>query len=195
MIFVIAFTTFFFFFSTCASEIDTFNIPQYKICNRQLKKCLSLIEIEQRNKLHQKIGLVVVSHAEGSEEYLLVGCHTVSWLQFYGLSYEVMDNDCVGCSYLNNSICLFFGNEVSKYLSDSIGTVCVADEKQTFKSLLGSEADNKEWRDEFYQNNIIVDPPYWFFKKRKKKFVRIYDDEYDYTPVTPFLQYRKQSDN
>ena len=165
-----------------AIEIDTFNILQYKIKNHQLKKCLSDIAEEESGKLYQQVGLVVVNYTQGEEEYLMVGCYLLSWLQFYSLLWEVRDNDFIGCSYLNNTICFLFGNEMKQYLSDTIGVVSLVDRNDFFKPLLGSEADFQEWKEEFFRGELHADPPVWIFRKQKRKFVRIYDKEYDYTP-------------
>lgn len=168
---------------TYAIEIDTFNIPQYKILNHQLKKCLTQIAIEEGDKLHQNVGLVVVNYSQDNQEYILVGCHTEIWLQFYKMLYEVMDNDFVGCSYLTDTPCFLFGKEITKYLSDSIGMACLVDSNRFFKPLLGNEADFSSWFYDYSQNDIHVDPPVWIFKRQKRKFVRIFDEDYNYTSL------------
>lgn len=174
-----------------AIEIDTFNILQYKIKNHQLKKCLSDIAEEESGKLYQQVGLVVVDFSQGEKEYLMVGCYTLSWLQFYSLLYEVKDNDFVGCSYLNNSICFLFGNEMKQYLSDTIGMVSLVDRNSFFKPLLGSEADFQEWKEHFFQGELLVDPPVWIFKKQKRKFILIDNNDYYYFSTAPHIRSQK----
>lgn len=175
-------------FSLYATEIDTFNIRQYKIKNHQLEQCLSKVAKEERKKHYGQIGLIVTYIHQEEEEYVLVGCHTLAWLRFYSMLYEVRDNDFVGCSYLKNGVCLIFGEEIKQYLYDSIGTVCLIDSNNYFKPLLGDEEDFNEWFDGYCQGDLYVDPPVWIFKKQKNKFVRISNSEFHYTPRHPHLQ-------
>ena len=179
-------------FSVYATEIDTFNIRQYKIKKHQLEQCLSKIVKEENNKHYRQVGLVVTYIHQDNEEYVLVGCHTLAWLKFYSMLYEVRDNDFVGCSYLKNGVCFFFGNEIKQYLSDSIGMVCLVDSNNYFKPLLGNEVDFKEWFDGYCQGDLYVDPPIWIFKKQKNKFVLISDSEFHYTPKYPYLRSREK---
>lgn len=181
-------------FTSCAMEIDTFKILQYRIKNHQLKKCLSDIAEEESSKLYQQVGLVVVNYSQGAEEYLMVGCYLLSWLQFYSLLWEVKDNDFIGCSYLNNGICFLFGNEMKQYLSDTIGMVSLVDRNNFFKPLLGSETDFQEWKKQFFQGELHVDPPVWIFRKQKRKFVLIDNNDYDYNPTAPYLHPRKTNE-
>lgn len=179
-------------FTSYAIEIDTFNIPQYRIKNHQLKKCLSKVAEEESGKLYQQVGLVVTNYSQGNEEYLLIGCYALSWLQFYSLLHEVKDNEFVGCTYLNNSICFLFGNEMKQYLSDTIGMVSLVDRNSFYKPLLGSEADFQEWKEHFFQGELLVDPPVWIFKKQRRKFVLIDNNDYSYAPTTPYLRSQKK---
>ena len=179
-------------FTSYAIEIDTFNIPQYRIKNQQQKKCLSKVAEEESGKLYQQVGLVVTNYSQGNEEYLLIGCYALSWLQFYSLLYEVKDNEFVGCTYLNNSICFLFGNEMKQYLSDTIGMVSLVDRNSFYKPLLGSEADFQEWKEHFFQGELLVDPPVWIFKKQRRKFVLIDNNDYSYAPTTPYLRSQKK---
>lgn len=165
-----------------ATGIDTFNIRQYRIKKHQLEQCLSKIAKEESNKHYGQIGFVVTCIRQDDDECLLVGCHTLAWLKFYSMLYEVRDNEFVGCSYLKNGVCFLFGNEIKQYLSDSIGTVCFVDSNNYFKPLLGNEADFKEWFDGYCQGDLYVDPPIWILKKQKNKFVRISGSEFHYTP-------------
>lgn len=166
--------------SSYAMNTDTFNIQRYSIHNHQLKQCLSKIAKEESNNLHCQIGLVVVNIHQCNEEYLLVGCHKLAWLKFYSTFYEVRDNDFVGCSYLKNVTCFFFGQKIKEYLSDPIGMVCLVDSKGYFKPLLGSEADFNEWVNDYYQSGLHVDPPVWIFKKKGKKFVPMSNSDFQY---------------
>ena len=179
-------------YSIYATEIDTFNIRQYKIKKHQLEQCLSKIAKEENNKHYWQIGLVVTYIHQDKEEYVLVGCHTLAWLKFYSMLYEVRDNDFVGCSYLKDGVCFLFGNEIKQYLSDSIGVVCLVDSNNYFKPLLGNEVDFKEWFDDYCQSDLYVDPPVWIFKKKKNKFVLIGDSEFHYTPKYPYFRTLKK---
>ena len=179
-------------FSLCATEIDTFVIRQYKFKNHQLEQCLSKIAKEENKKHYRQIGLVVTYIRQDNEEYVLVGCHTLAWLKFYSMLYEVRDNDFVGCSYLKNGVCFLFGKEIEQHLSESIGMVCLVDSNNYLKPLLGNELDFKEWFDGYCQGDLYVDPPIWIFKKQKNKFVLISDSEYHYTPKYPVFRTREK---
>lgn len=179
---IVSFIIFIFGVTAYASAVDTFYFPLYKISNKQLKKCLSQIAVGESDKHHQPIGLVVSCFSQDNEQYVLVGCHTFSWLKFYSMLQEVRDNDFVGCSYLKNYPCFLFGNGIEQYLSDSVGMVSIADSNGNFKPLLGSEEDLKEWFEGYCQSDLVVDPPVWIFKKHKRKFVRISNSDFQYTP-------------
>lgn len=180
--FILSFIFFICGITMCASVVDTFYFPEYTINNHQLKKCLSQIVVEESNKHYRPIGLVVSCFSQDNEQYVLVGCHTFSWLKFYRMLREVNDYDFIGCSFLKNCPCFLFGNEIEQYLSESVGVVSIADINGYFKPLLGSEADFKDWFDDYCQSDIHVDPPVWIFKKHKRKFVRINNSDFQYTP-------------
>ena len=112
--FIVCFFAVTYCFTSYAMKADTFNIQRYSINNYQLKQCLSKIAKEESNKLHCQVGLVVVNIHQCNEEYVLVGCHTLTWLKFYSTFYEVRDNDFVGCSCLKNGTCFFFGQKIKE---------------------------------------------------------------------------------
>lgn len=181
-------------FTSHATVIDTFKITQYKITNHQIKRCLSKIAEEESKKHERQVDFVVVNYTQKNIEYLFVGCNTLPWLSFYRYFYEIEDNELVGCAYFNRSSCFLFGKNIHKYLSDSTGIVSVVDSNQIISPLIGSEAMFNKWKEELDRMFFRYDPPVWIFKKRKRKFERIYNDEYDYVPITLYLQNGKRPD-
>lgn len=179
-------------FTSHASGVDTFNITKYKIKDIQIKRCISKIAKENRNKIDCQISFILVSYSQNNEEYLFVGCNTLAWMSFYRFFYEVEDNDFVGCTYFNHSTCFLWGKDINQYISDSLGVISLIDSNHIFKPLLGNEDAFNEWKEELNRKCFRYDPPVWIFKKNRGKFVRINNKEYDYTPIAPQAQNEKQ---
>lgn len=184
---IVGFIVTFGVFTSHAIGVDTFNIPQYKIKDRQIKQCLSQIAKEERGKYNHQIEFILVNYTQKNKEYLFVGCKTLAWMSFYRFFYEVEDNDFVGCAYFKQSTCFLFGKDINQYLSDSLRTISLIDSNSILKPLLGNKDAFNEWKKELYRIGFHYDPPIWIFRKQKGKFVRIKNDEYDYVPKT--LQY------
>lgn len=171
-------------FTSYAIGVDTFNIAQYKIKDRQIKQCLSQIAKEERGRYNRQIEFILVNYTQKNKEYLFVGCNTLAWMSFYRFFYEVEDNDFVGCAYFKHSTCFLFGKDINQYLSDSLGTTSLIDSNFILKPLLGNKDAFNEWKEELYRIYFHYDPPVWIFRKQKGKFVRIKNDEHDYDPTT-----------
>ena len=75
-----------------------------------------------------------------------------------------------------------------------IGMVSLVDRNSFFKPLLGSEADFQEWKEHFFQGELLVDPPVWIFKKQKRKFILIDNDDYYYFSTAAHIRSQKTNE-